>query len=252
MSAPWCVRCSCLSLKYDKRWSIHSKPRRPRGKFTGVAYIRHSLLELGTGLDMGDAEQHVVNRLLHELKAGNREAFSELLPLVYGELHQIAGRQRQQWDGEDTLNTTALVHEAYLRLVDQTAPQWHSYPHFLAVASTAIRQILLDYAKRKRAAKRGGDFERVPLFDIEAALYGSGTVDDARSAALIALDDSLRRLEQRDRRQSRIVECRFFGGMTIQDTATALGIAPATVGRGWLMARAWLYRDLKKTLEDLT
>lgn len=199
---------------------------------------------------MCEAQQHVVNRLLQELKAGNRESFSELLPLVYAELHQIAGRQRQQWEGDDTLNTTALVHEVYLRLVDRTAPNWESYPHFLAVASTAIRQILLDYAKRKNAAKRGGGFEHIPLFDIEASLDGSGSVDDARSAALIALDDSLRRLEQRDQRQSRIVECRFFGGMTIQDTATALGIAPATVGRGWQMARAWLYRDLKKTLEE--
>ncbi len=199
---------------------------------------------------MGDGEQHAVNRLLQELKAGNREAFAELLPLVYGELHQIAGRQRQQWQGEDTLNTTALVHEAYFRLVDHSSPQWQSYPHFLAVASTAIRQILLDYAKRKHAVKRGGQLQRVPLGEIDTALNVSGNVDDARSATLIALDESLRRLEQHDPRQSRIVECRFFGGMTIQDTATALGIAPATVMRGWVAAKAWLYRDLKQTLEE--
>lgn len=199
---------------------------------------------------MGDTKHHLVESLLHELKAGNREAFSELLPVVYGELHNIAGRQRQQWNGEDTLNTTALIHEAYLRLADQSSPEWQSYPHFLAVASTAMRQILLDYAKRKRTAKRGGRSERVPLHEIEAALEDSATVDDARSAALLALEDSLRRLEERDRRQSRVVECRFFGGMTIQDTATALGIAPATVGRDWMMAKAWLYQDMKKTLES--
>jgi RNA polymerase sigma factor (TIGR02999 family) len=199
---------------------------------------------------MGEPAQHTVTRLLHELKAGNRQAFAELLPLVYGELHQIAGRHRQRWDGEETLNTTALVHEAYLRLVDQSAPQWQSYPHFLAVASTAMRQILLDYAKRKHATKRGGGHQRVPLHEIEAALKGSGDLSEARSEALLALDDALRRLEQRDRRQSRIVECRFFGGMTIGDTAEALGVAPATVTRGWLMAKAWLYRDLKETLGD--
>jgi RNA polymerase sigma factor (TIGR02999 family) len=168
---------------------------------------------------------------------------------MYGELHQIAGRHRQQWQGDETLNTTALLHEAYLRLVDQSEPQWESHSHFLSVASTAMRQILVDYNKRKRAAKRGSGSEHIPIHEIEAAL-ANGNVDDTHSAALIALDDSLRRLEQHDRRQSRIVECRFFGGMTIEDTATALGIAPATVSRGWLMARAWLYRDLKQTLQD--
>lgn len=208
--------------------------------------------EAGEDTEMDDAQQHVVNRLLHELRAGNREAFSELLPLAYDDLHDIAGRQRRQWNGEETLDTTAVIHEAYLRLVDQSAPQWESYPHFLAVASTVMRQILLDYAKRKHAVKRGGGYARVPLQEIDAALSGSVTVGDARSEALIALDDSLRRLAQRDERQSRIVECRFFGGMTIQDTATALGIAPATVGRGWQMAKAWLYRDLKKTIEEST
>lgn len=199
---------------------------------------------------MGEAEQYAVNDLLHEMRGGNREAFSKLLPLVYGELHHIAARHRQQWEGEDTLNTTALVHEAYLRLADQTSPQWQSYPHFLAVSSTAIRQVLLDYAKRKHAAKRGGGYRRVSLSDIQAALSLPGSFDDARSEALIALDESLRRLEQHNRRQSQIVECRFFGNMSIQDTATALGIAPATVGRGWVMAKAWLYRDLKRALED--
>jgi RNA polymerase sigma factor (TIGR02999 family) len=198
---------------------------------------------------MGDAEQHAVNDLLCQLRGGKREAFSELLPLVYGELHRIAGRHRQHWEGEDTLNTTALVHEAYLRLADQSDPQWQSYPHFLAVASTAIRQILLDYAKRKRAAKRGGGYQQVSLSEIETALSSPGTFSDARSEALIALDNSLRRLEQCNPRQSQVVECRFFGNMSIQDTATALGIAPATVGRAWVMAKAWLYKDLKRTLE---
>jgi RNA polymerase sigma factor (TIGR02999 family) len=201
---------------------------------------------------MGDADQHVVNRLLHEMRAGNSEAFAQLLPLVYDELHHIAGRQRRKWDGEETLDTTGLVHEAYIRLVDHSGQQWESYPHFLAVAATAMRQILVDYAKRKHAVKRGGGLKRVPMVEIESAFDRSGPIDEARSAALIALDDSLRRLADIDFRQSRIVECRFFGEMTIEETATALGIAPITVRRGWTMAKSWLFQDLTKNLEEAT
>lgn len=216
-----------------------------------VAYIATSIPRpWERSLTLAPPARQTVTRLLHELKGGNRQAFTDLLPLVYAELHQIAGRQRKHWDAEDSLNTTALLHEAWLRLVDQTAPQWQNHPHFLAVASTAMRQILIDYARRKHATKRGGGQQRVPFHEIEAALTGSGDLSEARSEAFLALDEALRRLEQRDHRQSRIVECRFFGGMTIQDTAKALGIAPATVTRGWSMAKAWLYRDLKQTLGD--
>lgn len=197
---------------------------------------------------MSDIDQQTVTRLLDELRSGNRQAFSELLPRVYDELHRLAQRQTRQWEGNETLNPTALVHEAYLRLVEQSAPQWLSHPHFLAVASTAMRQIILDYAKRSRAAKRGGGRTPVPLHEVESALRATGDWSESGSAALIALDESLRRLEKHDRRQSRIVECRFFGGMTIEDTAEALGISPATVSRGWAMAQAWLYRDLKQAL----
>jgi RNA polymerase sigma factor (TIGR02999 family) len=201
---------------------------------------------------MADPPPPGVTRLLHEMKAGNRDAFMKLLPLVYGELHQVAGRIRQNWDGDDTLDTTALVHEAYLRLVEQSAPQWQSYPHFLAVASTAMRQILLDYAKRRQAAKRGGLHRHLDLDGIAAALKDGDDLTDASSEALIALDEALQHLARHDARQCRIVECRFFGGMTIRDTADALGISPATVSRGWLLARAWLYRDLKRTFEERT
>ena len=197
-----------------------------------------------------DAEQHVVSRLLNELKAGNSEAFAELLPLVYGELHHIAGRHRQRWVGEETLDTTALLHEAYLRLVHQSAHQWESRAHFFAVASRAMRQILLDYAKRKRAARRGGGHVHFSLDEVAAALEDPRASGDARSTAVIALDESLKRLETHNPMQSRIVECRFFGGMTIKDTAAALGISPATVSRGWLVAKTWLYHDLRKVLDE--
>jgi RNA polymerase sigma factor (TIGR02999 family) len=199
---------------------------------------------------MGETKEHGVDRLLYELKTGNREAFSDLLPLVYDELHDIAARHRKQWEGDETLNTTALIHEAYLKLADQSSPDWQSHPHFLAVASTAMRQILLDYAKRKRAAKRGGNHPHVSLHELEAALEDPAESGDARSHALEALDNSLRRLNEIDQRKARVVECRVFGRMTIEDTAAALNIAPATVGREWTTAKAWLYSDMKKTLAE--
>jgi RNA polymerase sigma factor (TIGR02999 family) len=192
-----------------------------------------------------------VTRLLQELRAGDRRAFEELLPLVYDELHELARRQRRRWEGDETLNTTAIIHEAYLRLVDQSAPQWLSHPHFLAVAATAMRQVLLDYAKRRRAAKRDGGRQQVPLREVEATLKRGVEAPEARSEAIIAVEESLRRLERHDPAQGRIVECRFFGGMTIEDTAGALGISPATVKRRWAMAQAWLYRDLKRVREEL-
>ena len=200
--------------------------------------------------DVSDPQQHTVTRLLQRLNAGDRRAFEELFPLVYDELRALAARQRRRWDGDDTLNATALVHEAYLRLVDQSSPQWSSRAHFLALASKAMRQVLLDYAKRRNAAKREGEWQRIPLDDLEAGLRGGEGATDVRADAILALEESLLRLERHDVRQSRIVECRFFGGMTIEDTATALGVSPATVKRGWAMAQAWLYNDLAGTRED--
>ena len=195
---------------------------------------------------MSARQQHQVTDLLRDLKAGKPEAFEELVPLIYDDLHLLAERQRLRWEGDETLNTTALVHEAYLRMVDQASPDWKDRAHFLAVASIAMRQILLDYAKRRRAAKRGGMQRPVPLHVIEEALRSDDDAAEARIDALVALDGSLRRLDEHDRRQSRIVECRFFGGMTIEDTAHALGVSPATVKRGWAVAQAWLYRDLRE------
>lgn len=199
---------------------------------------------------MSHPQDETVDRLLHDVKYGGREAFDELLPLVYGELRRLAGQRRGKWSGDDTLNTTALVHEAYVRLAGQSEPAWRSLPHFLAVASRAMRQIQIDHARHRNRAKRGGVQRRVPLQDIEDALAGGGDISDAGAMAVIALDEALSRLEQHDPRQSRIVECRFFGGMTIDDTATALGVSAATVKRGWAMAQAWLYRELSRASED--
>lgn len=191
-----------------------------------------------------------VDQLLQKLADGDREAFNQLLPLVYNELHQLAGQHRARWTGDETLNTTAIVHEAYLRLAGTPKPAWRSQPHFMAVASRAMRHILLDHARQQQRQKRGGKHERIPWHEVEAAIKTGASAADTRAEALIALDEALRRLEQHDTRQSRIVECRFFGGMSIEETGAALGISPATVKRGWTMAQAWLHRELASALES--
>ena len=198
---------------------------------------------------MRDSHPQSVSRVLEALRAGEQGAFDELFPLVYDELHGIAARERRRWEGDETLDTTALVNEAYLKLVGQSAPDWRSRAHFLAVAATAMRQILIDYAKRKRAAKRGGGQPHLSLHDLEAALHRDEGASGSRDEVLLALDEVLSRLQRREPRQARIVECRFFGGMSIEDTAEALAISPATVKRGWAMAQAWLYRELKRSAE---
>lgn len=197
---------------------------------------------------MDESDQHRMERLLERVDAGDRDAFDLTIPLVYDELRRLADRQRRRWDGNETMNTTALVHEAYLRLVGH-AGRWENRAHFLAVAATAMRQVLLDYARRARREKRGGGRTAVTLEDVEAALTGGENPAAARSEVLLALDAALHRLERHDPRQSRIIECRFYGGMTIPETAEALDISPATVKRGWAMAQAWLYREIRRDLE---
>jgi RNA polymerase sigma factor (TIGR02999 family) len=200
------------------------------------------------GSSQAVADHDTVSRLLLNLRAGDQDALNQLLPLVYHQLHTLAQQQRRRWTGDETLDTTALVHEAYLRLAGDSSPAWENRAHFFAVASRAMRHILVDYAKQRRRAKRGGDRGRVCLEEIEAALETGSDPGDAGSEALIALDETLQKLERRDARQSRIVECRFFAGMSIHETAEALGISPATVKRGWTMAQAWLHRELAREL----
>ena len=194
---------------------------------------------------------HVVTQLLGELRAGRAEAFDQLIPLVYDELHELARVQRRRWEGDRTLTTTALVHEAYLKLSGERERDWENRSHFLAVASRAMRQILMDYAKRRNAKKRGGGWQRLDLDELKAAIAGPAVNLDTRANALLMLEACLERLEEVSPRQSRIAECRLFGGMTIKDTAEALAISPATVKRAWTMAQAWLYRELKATVAEV-
>lgn len=193
--------------------------------------------------DAGDRSR-TVTRLLGDLEEGRTDAFQELFPLVYEELREIGHRERGRWRGNHTLDSTALVHEAYLRLVARTRPGWRSRAHFRAVAATAMRQILIDYARERGAQKRGGQRERVSLGELRESLAAGERLDECLDT-LLDLDRALGRLREHDERQSRIVECRFFGGMSIPETAAALDISPATVKRGWSMAQAWLFRELR-------
>jgi RNA polymerase sigma factor (TIGR02999 family) len=193
--------------------------------------------------DPAPDRQRSVATLLDDLRHGRREALDELFPLVYDELRELAHRQRARWKGDDTLNTTALVHEAYLKLVDQRRATWESQAHFLAAAARAIRHVLINYARDRRAQKRGGGWQRVSLDEHQLA-GGGETVGPSWEDRVLALDEALQRLAGWSERQSRIIECRFFGGMTVQQTAHALGVSVPTVTRGWTMARAWLHREL--------
>ena len=185
---------------------------------------------------MGPAPKDVT-QLLMDWSHGNRDALDHLLPLVYTELHRLAARYLRRERAEHTLQTTALVHEAYLRLVDQSKVQWHNRAHFFGIAAQAMRRILVDHARHQHAAKRRG---HKPQLSLDEAL----NVSAERAADLMALDDALGSLAGIDPQQSRIVELRFFGGLTAEETAEVLGISRATVNREWTMAKAWLYREL--------
>jgi RNA polymerase sigma factor (TIGR02999 family) len=181
--------------------------------------------------------------LLQRARQGDEAAVGDLFSLVYDQLKRIARVQRMR-QNEDTLNTTALVHEAFIKLGSFENLGVHDRAHFLAVAATAMRQILIDHARGRLAAKRGGASTVVPFHEIEAALVTGPAFSDGKASALLALNESLNRLAERSERQSRVVECRFFAGLSIEETAAALGTSPATVKRDWAMAQAWLYRDL--------
>jgi len=179
-----------------------------------------------------------VTQLLLEISEGNRNAAEELLPLIYDELRRLAGGYLRRERAGHTLEATAVVHEAYLRLVDQNRVQWQNRAQFFGVAANLMRRILVDHARGHGAHKRGGGVEKIVLED--------GLVASAeRSAELVAVDDALQTLAQVDPLKSRIVELRFFGGLSIEETAEVLQSSTATVNRQWRMAKAWLYGQLK-------
>ena len=189
-----------------------------------------------------------VSALVEALAAGDREALNPLFPLVYEELRSLAHRQRRQWDGDLTLNTTALVHEAYLKLAGQRQLPTESRAHFLGIASRAMRHILCNYARDRRRQKRGGGQPHLPLEDADPADGAALDLSADQADRLAGLDEALRRFEAIAERQCRVVECRFFGGMSVEETAAALGVSPRSVKRDWAFARAWLLREMQLTL----
>ncbi len=181
-----------------------------------------------------------VTQLLVRWRGGDREALDSLLPLVYDELRRIARHYLQGERPGHTLQSTALVNEAYVRMVAQDFPQWQNRAHFFAVAAQLMRQILVDHARSHRASKRGGNVYKVTLDEAEGQPL-------AADVDIVALDDALKELAEMDPQQSKVVELKFFAGLSIEDTAEVMGISPSTVKRDWVTARAWLYRELDRS-----
>lgn len=178
-----------------------------------------------------------ITDVLLQLRNGDSEALDRLFPLVYEELRRIAHRQLQAERPGHTLETTGLVHETYLKLIDQTRAEWQDRVHFFRVAALAMRRILVDYARKYRAQRRGGGLQQVSLED-DAAV-------EERAETVLALDEALERLSGLNQRLSQVIECRFFGGLTEEETADALGVTTRTVQRDWAKARGWLYLELR-------
>ena len=188
---------------------------------------------------MDESSQSDVTRLLVRLTDGDRGAVDQLMPLVYDELRRIASAHLRRERSGHTLQATALVHEAYLRLIDQRTVQWRNRAHFFAIASRMIRRILVDHARTTNAAKRGEGAAKLSLDEAIATPGG-------RDLDLVALDDALETLARVDPDQSRLVELRYFGGLTIDETAEVMQTSAATVSREWSSARAWLFRELSR------
>jgi RNA polymerase sigma factor (TIGR02999 family) len=175
-----------------------------------------------------------VTKLLLEYSNGNQAVVNDIFPLIYDELKKLAGNYLKRERSNHTLQPTALVHEAYLKLTDQTRLNWQNRAHFVGMAATMMRQILIDHARRHRAGKRGGEHENLPLEDEFIIASGEKSFD------LIALDEALKDLAKFDEFKSRLVELRYFGGLSVEETAEILGVSEITVKRHWRMAKAWL------------
>jgi len=184
------------------------------------------------------ASQHEVTELLRKWRSGDKQALDKLTPLVYDELHRLAHQYISRERHGHTLQTTALVNEAYLRLVEQKDVEWENRAHFFAVSAQVMRHILVDYARQHASAKRGGNFQKV-------ALDGEVIVSRERAAELVALDEAMQALHEIHPRRSKVVELRYFGGLNNREAAEVLKVSEVTIERDWRFAKAWLYRELQ-------
>ncbi len=190
---------------------------------------------------MSNAESQEITRFLVDWSNGNQSALEELMPIVYEELRKIAKRYMNRQDGNHTLQTTELIHEAYLKLVENKEKQWNNRAHFFGVAAQAMRHILVDYARSKQRQKRGGAAHQI-TFDENAFLSKDS------SGTIVALHEALENLGKLDERKVRVVEMKFFGGLTMEEIAEVLKISPETAKRDWGFSRTWLLRELSKTV----
>lgn len=226
------------------------KPATPVKKFLALrrgdiirACSAGSSLTRDTGQDRGagvmTTTSQEVSQLLRAWNDGDQDALDKLMPLVYEELRRMARRHMDRQGPGHMLQTTALIHEAFLRLVNQKEPHWQNRVHFFAVAASAMRQILVDYARARHALKRGGEGFVISLDEAAVA-------SNEREADMVALDDALESLAAIDRRKCQVVEMRYFGGLSVEETAEVLKVSPETVARDWRLARTWLLRELSR------
>jgi len=180
---------------------------------------------------------HQVTALLRQWSEGDQKALDELMPMIYDELHQLAHKHIRREEPGHILQTSALINEAYLRLIERPGMHWENRGHFFGIAARLMRHVLVDEARKRKSDKRGGDTIRVPLDE-------AANVVEQQAENVVALDDALTRLEEIDIRQSEIVELRFFGGLSIEETAEVLKVSPGTVMRDWTFARAWLRNEM--------
>jgi RNA polymerase sigma factor (TIGR02999 family) len=180
-----------------------------------------------------------VTALLGRLRAGNQDVAGQLVPLIYDELRRIAGARMRRERAGHTLQATAVVHEAWLRLAGEQEIQWQNRAHFFAIAARAMRQVLLDHARQRHAEKRGGEGTQKVEMDVDVLAGGASRIED-----IVAIDEVVTRLSELDQQQGRIVELRFFAGLSVEETAEVMGISESTVKREWRIAKAWLHREL--------
>jgi RNA polymerase sigma factor (TIGR02999 family) len=198
-------------------------------------------ITIPVAMNRSDPEKQNITEILRQWSGGKQEALDQLMPLVYAELHRQAAQYLRRERANHTLQTTALIHEAYLKLIDQRNVNWESRTHFFAIAAQSMRRILVDYAKTRNREKRGGAEENLPLKEaLQIQAKEEKTVD------LIALDEALTKLSKIDEQQARVVEMRYFADLSLEETAEALGVSRATAARDWSVAKAWLLRELSR------
>jgi RNA polymerase sigma factor (TIGR02999 family) len=223
-----------LAETVDKNWHATRIFLLTKNAWSRIVAVRTST--------MSDSLPPEITQLLMAWRNGDQTALKQLMPLVYRELHRLAHHLMNRERPGCVLQTTALVNEAYLRLVDSSQVQWKSRAHFFAVAAQLMRRVLVDAARERQSRKRGGDWVQVSLADV--------VIPQQRRADLLALDDALEALAAMDKRKSEIVVMRFFGGLTVEETAAVLEVSPDTVMRDWQLAKVWLYRQLGKDLNE--